>query len=162
METQQIDLDLEVLGSYFADDADAPATWEEALRTLGAAFVEHGCATPEYTEAAVTRERAFPTGLDLGAWAVALPHGDPIGVLHGAISVGRFERPVRFRRMDDAEREVEVEAVFFMAVDDPERHLAVLSKLMEVIGSGSCRREMLVAYDGEAIANVVKQQLERF
>ena len=31
METQQIDLDLEVLGSYFADDADAPATWEEAL-----------------------------------------------------------------------------------------------------------------------------------
>lgn len=160
MEAQQADTGFAVFGSYFADNGDAPNTWEGALRVLGDVLIARGCAAPAYIEAAVERERSYPTGLALGTWGVALPHGDPTGVRCGAISVGRFERPVRFRRMDDAESAVDVDVVFFMAVDDPEGHLAVLSKLMDAIGDEACRRELLAAHDGPAIVATIMRYLD--
>ena len=50
---------------------------EGCIRSLTKAMVEEGCASPEYAEDVIRRERTFPTGLPTEPIGVAIPHADP-------------------------------------------------------------------------------------
>lgn len=118
-------------------------SWQQAIRALGDALVEDGCIEPAYIEAVIEREKNYPTGLDFGGTGIALPHGMPSAIHAHAIAVGSFKKPVAFHRMDSADDIAACNLVILLAIDAPDHHLTMLSRLIDCL-SESDRRNALI------------------
>lgn len=57
-----------------------------------------------YLEAVKQRELEYPTGLDFGDFAVAVPHIDMEHVIQSALVMVSLQQPVVFQAMDDPEQ----------------------------------------------------------
>lgn len=64
-------------------------------------LLQRGWIRETYLEAVKQREQEYPTGLDFGEFAIALPHIDPEHVLHPAMVMTLVEEPIHFQAMDD-------------------------------------------------------------
>lgn len=127
-------------------------TPESAIKQLAALLVSEGYVDASYTDAVLTREQAYPTGIEFPACGVALPHGEPDAVHKAAIAFGRCSTPVRFHRMDDFEQEVGVQLVVLLAVTNPEEHLEVLGKLIKAFSDEGQSNTLLSLKDATAIS----------
>jgi PTS system galactitol-specific IIA component len=105
-----------------------PADAESLIRELGALLVVAGVARPTLPEAAVERERTYPTGLLLSPDGpnAALPHADREHVITSAAAIAVLPDPVMFHRMDDPAEPVPVRLVILLALAEPEGQLAAL------------------------------------
>ncbi|CWK00414.1 PTS system galactose-specific transporter subunit IIB [Streptococcus pneumoniae] len=80
---------------------------------------EREIVTLTYREALITREKSFPTGLDMEFLGkdlpnVAIPHTDIVHNLAEKVVVVRLEKPVTFHNMIAPGKEVEVSLLFFI------------------------------------------------
>ena len=105
---------------------------ETVIRLLSARLLRLGYVTPEFADAAVEREREFPTGLPAQI-PVAIPHCDPRYSRGSAISFGRLEEPVRFGEMGTLDRTIDVDMVFLLALCEPESQVRWLKKLADFL-----------------------------
>lgn len=128
---------------------------DEAIRLVGELLVEAGAATPEHVDAAVQREWEHPTGLPARV-PFALVHTDAPGALRLAASVGIFDEPVPFRRMDDPNEVLQVHLVVMLAV--PERHMQadLLSRLITALGTRELANRLLELPQEEAYRSLVE------
>ena len=115
---------------------------DEAIRLVGALLVEAGAVTPDHVEAAVRREQEHPTGLPAGV-PFALVHTDAPGALRLAASVGIFEEPVPFRRMDDPDQVLALRIVVMLSV--PERHMQaeLLSRMITALARPNVAEKLI-------------------
>jgi PTS system galactitol-specific IIA component len=129
---------------------------EEAIRLVGALLVSAGAATPEHVEAAVQREFEHPTGLPARV-PFALVHTDAPGALLLAASLGIFEKPVPFRRMDDPNEVLQVRLVLMLTV--PERHMQaeLLSRLITALARPNVAERLLALPPEAAYMWLVEQ-----
>jgi len=105
----------------------------EALKRLSKILVERGYADQKLPEAVVEREKEFPTGLELkGNVNVAIPHADAKYVHKPAIVVAKLSKPVKFQHMVD-KKEIEVEVVLLLALNDPHKQIQTLQRLASAI-----------------------------
>ncbi|MDI6814071.1 MAG: PTS sugar transporter subunit IIA, partial [Desulfitobacteriaceae bacterium] len=109
-------------------------TSSEAITQLVRVLESEGCVKGSFLPAVLERESRFPTGLGLdGPINVALAHADPEHVVRSAFAVGQLKRPVKFRRMDDPDCEIDVHMVFVMAAEDASSVTTHLRNLIERI-----------------------------
>lgn len=117
---------------------DEPSQTDEAvLRTLSALLKMHGLVHASHADATVTRERAYPTGLELGTVNVALPHSDAEHVIKNAIAVAVMRAPVDFHHMADLERVTKVHVVLMLAISEKEAMVPLLARLALVLQDGT-------------------------
>ncbi|VLK79548.1 PTS system transporter subunit IIA [Streptococcus pneumoniae] len=122
-------------------------------------------ATPTYREALITREKSFPTGLDMEFLGkdlpnVAIPHTDIVHNLAEKVVVVRLEKPVTFHNMIAPGKEVEVSLLFFIINNSSSSQTNILAQLMDFFtGNGHLEDlskisepEKLYAYIAEATA----------
>ena len=104
-----------------------PADAESLIRELGALLVASGVARPTLPEAAVERERTYPTGLLLSPDGpnAALPHADREHVITSAAAIAVLPDPVMFHRMDDPVEHVPVRLVTASQSKPPSHHSRV-------------------------------------
>ncbi|CIQ11278.1 PTS system%2C IIC component%2C GatC %2Cgalactitol-specific IIC component [Streptococcus pneumoniae] len=120
---------------------------------------------PTYREALITREKSFPTGLDMEFLGkdlpnVAIPHTDIVHNLAEKVVVVRLEKPVTFHNMIAPDKEVEVSLLFFIINNSSSSQTNILAQLMDFFtGNGHLEDlskisepEKLYAYIDEAIA----------
>lgn len=112
-------------------DVDAPDA-AAAIRMAGEPLVEAGWVTSDYVEAAVARERAFPTALPTEPEAIAVPHADPDGVRAPAIAILRLRQPVSFVEMATADRNLPVRVILLLALQSKDQ-AAVLGALVRAL-----------------------------
>ncbi|CIW13866.1 phosphotransferase system sugar-specific EII component [Streptococcus pneumoniae] len=118
-----------------------------------------------YREALITREKSFPTGLDMEFLGkdlpnVAIPHTDIVHNLAEKVVVVRLEKPVTFHNMIAPDKEVEVSLLFFIINNSSSSQTNILAQLMDFFtGNGHLEDlskisepEKLYAYIDEAIA----------
>nr|WP_224782971.1 PTS sugar transporter subunit IIA [Streptococcus pneumoniae] len=118
-----------------------------------------------YREALITREKSFPTGLDMEFLGkdlpnVAIPHTDIVHNLAEKVVVVRLEKPVTFHNMIAPDKEVEVSLLFFIINNSSSSQTNILAQLMDFFtGNGHLEDlskisepEKLYAYIAEAIA----------
>lgn len=134
-------------------------SWDDAIRQLGVLMCRAGFTDAVYTEHAVERERAFPTGLQFGSTAVALPHGDSEHVWVPSLAVGRCERPVTFHAVDDPSQTLDVRLIVMPALTDPEAHLGIMTKLFEALNDAAFVEEVLAMDAAPAIAAAFRSAL---
>ena len=97
---------------------------------------EREIVTPTYREALITREKSFPTGLDMEFLGkdlpnVAIPHTDIVHNLAEKVVVVRLEKPVTFHNMIAPDREVEVSLLFFIINNSSSSQTNILAQLMD-------------------------------
>ncbi|CJC03820.1 PTS system transporter subunit IIA [Streptococcus pneumoniae] len=118
-----------------------------------------------YREALITREKSFPTGLDMEFLGkdlpnVAIPHTDIVHNLAEKVVVVRLEKPVTFHNMIAPDKEVEVSLLFFIINNSSSSQTNILAQLMDFFtGNGHLEDlskisepEKLYAYIAEATA----------
>ncbi|CKD12668.1 PTS system%2C IIC component%2C GatC %2Cgalactitol-specific IIC component [Streptococcus pneumoniae] len=126
---------------------------------------EREIVTPTYREALITREKSFPTGLDMEFLGkdlpnVAIPHTDIVHNLAEKVVVVRLEKPVTFHNMIAPGKEVEVSLLFFIINNSSSSQTNILAQLMDFFtGNGHLEDlskisepEKLYAYIAEATA----------
>ncbi|COP71376.1 PTS system transporter subunit IIA [Streptococcus pneumoniae] len=126
---------------------------------------EREIVTPTYREALITREKSFPTGLDMEFLGkdlpnVAIPHTDIVHNLAEKVVVVRLEKPVTFHNMIAPDKEVEVSLLFFIINNSSSSQTNILAQLMDFFtGNGHLEDlskisepEKLYAYIAEATA----------
>ncbi len=92
---------------------------EQLFDQVASLLEEREIVTPTYREALITREKSFPTGLDMEFLGkdlpnVAIPHTDIVHNLAEKVVVVRLEKPVTFHNMIAPDKEVEVSLLFFI------------------------------------------------
>ncbi|CJZ84691.1 phosphotransferase system sugar-specific EII component [Streptococcus pneumoniae] len=139
--------------------------FEPGIPVIEAGLEEREIVTPTYREALITREKSFPTGLDMEFLGkdlpnVAIPHTDIVHNLAEKVVVVRLEKPVTFHNMIAPDKEVEVCLLFFIINNSSSSQTNILAQLMDFFtGNGHLEDlskisepEALYAYIAEAIA----------
>lgn len=141
----------------FLDESARDA--ETLLRDVGLRLVEQGLARPSFVEAIVARERRFPTGVETGTVAAALPHTDPEHVEIESIAFVRPAKTVEFRAMGDPSRTVPVQAAFIMLIADGEHQVGWLQALVGVLADDVLMALLLEQRSHAAIAGLLDARL---
>jgi PTS system galactitol-specific IIA component len=103
------------------------------------------------------REAAFPTGLSINKYNVAIPHTDPECVFEQFIGVITLKKTVPFHLMDDNTQEIGVNVVLMLGLNQPHSQLTVLQQLMQVIQNENNLEQILNAKNNEDIRSIFNQ-----
>ena len=105
---------------------------EEAIHELAALLLGKNYVKESYTDAVLTREKSFPTGLRTLDVHVAIPHCDVGHCLQAGIAIGVLESPVEFTEMATLDQYVEVKIIFLLAITEPEQQVVWLARLVDL------------------------------
>ncbi|MDH5770558.1 MAG: PTS sugar transporter subunit IIA [Candidatus Bathyarchaeota archaeon] len=130
----------------------------EILKEMGDYLYDSGYTKETFTNAVIEREKKYPTGLEIpSAVNVALPHADIEHVKKQALLIAVPNGPVKFKRMDAPDKDVNVELILLPVIKNPEGYVKFLSKLTLFIQ----KKEFLELVRGKkysAIAAAIREE----
>ncbi|VSO86004.1 PTS system transporter subunit IIA [Streptococcus pneumoniae] len=135
---------------------------EQLFDQVASLLEEREIVTPTYREALITREKSFPTGLDMEFLGkdlpnVAIPHTDIVHNLAEKVVVVRLEKPVTFHNMIAPGKEVEVSLLFFIINNSSSSQTNILAQLMDFLIKSALEEELSNrGYDVHCDAVMVK------
>lgn len=86
---------------------------ENLFSTVYHELHQRGYVYSTYLEAVKQREQEYPTGLDFGDFAVAVPHIDTEHVIQSALVMALVKHPIAFQAMDDPEQTLQCQLAIF-------------------------------------------------
>lgn len=120
---------------------------EAAIRSLAALLHDKKYVKDSYTEAVLTREKSFPTGLRTMDVHVAIPHCDLGYCLKPGIAVGVLNKPVVFTEMATHDQYVDAKIIFLLAITEPDQQVVWLSRLVTLFQTPGFLLELSQAPD---------------
>lgn len=135
------------------DAKDTDAVFE----TVGGELVAQGYCKESYVQALKDREEKYPTGINMGACGVAIPHTDAVYVNDKAIAIGTLKEPVTFVEMGTDDEYVQTQLVFMLAVDE-KGHLELLQAILAVLQDAKVVNEIISAKKAEEIIAIIKEK----
>ena len=133
-------------------------TYEDVMRAVGQKVTAEGFAKESYVDALISREKDFPTGLDIDGFGVAIPHTDVSHVNKAATAIAILKNPVTFVQMGTDDDYVDAKVVFVLAVDDPKGHLEQLQRIISIIQDKNVLEKLTQANEASEIINVIKEK----
>ncbi|RAL21383.1 PTS sugar transporter subunit IIA [Thermoflavimicrobium daqui] len=130
-ETALIKVNLEARNAY------------EAIEVLSHVLYEKGYVKDSFINAVINREKVYPTGLPSSGVGVAIPHTDRIHVKQSGIAVATLKESVSFFTMGTPNIQQEVRIIFLLAIDNPDKQIAILKKLISLIKKEDLLKEMI-------------------
>lgn len=103
---------------------------QQVIQALAERLLFGGFVRPSYAEAALAREKLYPTGLPTSE-PIALPHAGVEQCLKPALAVALLSHPVAFQMMGDPAQTVAVRTVMALSVVDAQRQVQVLGRLIK-------------------------------
>lgn len=104
----------------------------DAIALAAKPLLEKGFITEEFIDAAIERERIFPTGLPTKIGAVFYPILRLKYVLNESISILTLKNTIVFAGMGNPES-IPVQIVFLLAISNPEKQLRILQTIITII-----------------------------
>lgn len=105
----------------------------ELFKKLSTLFLDKGYVNEGFYDFIVEREENYPTGLDLETHTVAIPHGNPEFIKQSFISVVTLTQPIKMKKMENADEEIEVDLFFVLGLNDGTQHLQILKQVIGLI-----------------------------
>ena len=133
----------------------------QVIRALGERLQAAGFVKASYVDAAVDREKVYPTGLPTPE-PIALPHTDVVHCLKPALAVGLLAQPVAFQMMGDPSQTVATRTVFALSVVDPQRQVQILARLIKFCQSAETIRALHAAGSPADVAARLRRDLMTF
>lgn len=132
----------------------------QIIEKLGGLMRSAGYVKDSYIQAAIDREKVFPTGLQTTRCGFAIPHTDSIHVNQTAVGVATLKSPVIFKAMDNPENAIEVRVVMMLAVSDPNKVVETLTTIISILENESKIDKILKAKSKEEIFKAVHEHME--
>ncbi|MDO4276205.1 MAG: PTS sugar transporter subunit IIA [Eubacteriales bacterium] len=133
-------------------------SYEEVMEQLGGILIREGYCKESYVNALITREKEFPTGLDVDGVGVAIPHTDVSHVNKAGIAIGVLKKPVTFVQMGSDDENVEVGLVFMLAVVNPNEHIDQLQRIIAIIQDKEVLSKIQKVKDTKQIIELIKEK----
>lgn len=130
---------------------------DEVFETIGGELVAQGYCKQSYIQALKDREAEYPTGINMGACGVAIPHTDVAHVNDKAIAIGTLKEPVTFVEMGTDDEYVQTQLVFMLAVDE-KGHLELLQAILAVLQDAEVVNKIIAAKNAEEIIAIIKEK----
>lgn len=111
-------------------------SWKEVINSLGNRLHDKGFVKDSFITGVLAREEKYPTGLPTSPYGIAIPHTDADKVVTAQVAFANLEKPVKFKSMGNAAEDVDVSVVFMLALNEPEKQLQMLQKLMSLFQDG--------------------------
>jgi len=131
--------------------------WEDVLKKMGTILLEQGYVRDTYIKGLIDREKEFPTGIATHNMGVAIPHTEASHVIKTTVAVAVLEKSVSFSLMGSDEGSVDVDIVFMLAVNNPDKHLLFLQKLMGILQ----KEEVLLGIKNAAYPKAIAEILDK-
>jgi PTS system galactitol-specific IIA component len=133
----------------------------EVITELSLILFERGYVKSSYAEAAVAREKEYPTGLPTKGCGTAIPHADVEHAIEPGIAVGILKEPVKFGQLGDTSNQIDVSIVFLLSVTKPSAQVYLLQSLVEVYKDEDLLRKLQAAIDPNEIVKEVNTALAK-
>ena len=108
---------------------------DDFLNQISNKLLQSGFVSKDFLKEITRREKEFPTGLQTITIGVSIPHCDSEFIIKNCIIVVVFDHPIKFKRMDDPDKNVDVELAFVLLIKDKEKHLLSLQQLSSLFQS---------------------------
>ncbi|EJN55089.1 PTS sugar transporter subunit IIA [Loigolactobacillus coryniformis] len=122
---------------------------ESALSFLADQLTAASYTKDSYTNAVLTREKVFPTGLPTGTINVAIPHADSEHVNTSTLGIMTLAEPVKFHNMGDPDTTLDISLIIMLAIAEPHGQVTMLQKLMGIV-QDQAHLEKILAYPDKA------------
>ncbi len=132
--------------------------WEDVLREMGTTLFEQGYVRDTYIKGLIDRETEFPTGIATDCIGVAIPHTEARHVIKTTVAVAVLDKSVPFSLMGSEEGSIDVDIVFMLAVNNPDKHLLFLQKLMGIFQKEEVLLGIKNAEHPKAIAEILDKE----
>ena len=126
----------------------------DAIALAAKPLLEKGFITEEFIDAAIERERIFPTGLPTKI-GVALPHTEAKYVLNESISILTLKNTIVFAGMGNPKESIPVQIVFLLAISNPEKQLRILQTIITIIQNEKMLKKIRDAKEPQNIYNLI-------
>ncbi|WP_295883239.1 PTS sugar transporter subunit IIA [uncultured Anaerococcus sp.] len=133
---------------------------EDLLKYLTETMLKDDIIKDTFYENLMERESKYPTGLNTGDIKVAIPHTNPEHVKRAAISIATLKKPIRFKNMENSTQDIDADLVFMLAVDNPEKQVPLLVKLMSIFSQKEKLEEIKNSKDKSEIKKIMEKLLE--
>jgi PTS system galactitol-specific IIA component len=128
---------------------------KDLLLKLANEFLEEGLVKPSFPQAILDREAVYPTGLPAVAFDIAIPHCAASNVNETSMAVATLRHPVEFQQMGSAEITLHPQVVFMLAIQDPDKQLETLQKIMGVIQDKKLLEDIRAAKTVDELYNLL-------
>ena len=132
---------------------------KDAINTLASELYKKGLVKQDYVKEVLSREEIYPTGLYTGEINVAIPHCDYQFVNKKSIAVGILKNPIKFKKMDEPTEDVEVSIIIMLAIDEPDNHIAYLTKVFNLVQNQELLKELYLSVSEEEILELLNKNL---
>lgn len=119
--------------------------------------LEKNWVTEDFADKILEREETFPTGIEQGAFGVAIPHTDSEWVKEEFIALIIPDHSVLFQRMDDAKQDVQADFIFILGLNQPHEQLAMLQNLMQLIQNTELLQNLYKQTNPNELLSLLKQ-----
>ncbi|MDH3942679.1 MAG: PTS sugar transporter subunit IIA [Anaerolineae bacterium] len=137
------------------------ASRDEAVCELAALLQKHGYVKESYAQAALDREKEFPTGLPTMDVQVAIPHTDVEHCLKPGMAVGVLAQPVEFTEMATLDRFVQAEIIFLLSITVPEDQVKWLARLVDLFQTPGVLLQLKDSPDARACRQLLLEKLRK-
>lgn len=134
------------------------ASQEEALRGVAQGFVDEGLCKDSFPQAIVDREKVYPTGLR-AVLDIAIPHCAASNVNETSMAVVTLDSPVTWHEMGDPTNTLEPKVLFMLAIQDPDKQLETLQKIMAIIQDKELLTGIVKADTADEVYELLKDKV---
>ena len=142
---------------FVKTELDFPAN-TDALTHISDFLIDEGYVKPSYREAIFEREKVYPTGIDLGFGAVAIPHCDASHANKPCIYLIKPKSHVPFNRADD-DGDVGAEVIIALVVTDPKQQMKLLKSLFSSLQDEAFFNGLKNSQTTEELTNIFNKQI---
>lgn len=112
-----------------------------------------------FYNALLEREEQFPTGLNTQPYNLAIPHTDSKHVNKSRVVIVKLTNPVNFKQMDNPDKNLNVEIVFFLLIHEKENQTRFLSKIISSLQDKNFLNEIKLSNDPKRLRKVINSFL---
>ena len=134
-----------------------PASPAALFERLGQELQPQGYIAPGWLDAVKAREEAYPTGLEMPAAGIAIPHTDPDYVAKPYIAIVRPARPVTFNAMAGMGDPVPAQIVINLGITHEGGQVQALQALMNVFSNDEAAADVLFQTTPQGTIDALKR-----
>lgn len=130
---------------------------KDILEALYEKLLEKNYVKKSFIDAILSREKIYPTGLRLNNYNIAIPHTESKHVIKSVIAIATLDHPVLFKKMEDSESDVSINAVFMIVLNGDYSHVKMLSHIIKMVQNDDLLKKIVDSSSGsEVIDNINK------
>ncbi|WP_196599434.1 PTS sugar transporter subunit IIA [Pectinatus frisingensis] len=129
---------------------------DDLFKSFSSWLVQNGYVEKNYYQSLTKRENAFPTGLDIGGYSVAIPHSECKNIKKEFVGIVILASPISMNKMDNSYIKIPVDCFFFLGIKNGQDHIEVLQKIIKIIKNKNTIKALKSSNDTDTIVNILK------